>query len=357
MASPRKLVTDRATQVDPSHAVAPPQTARPAGRTRVTPTVNHHQPPTLVDGSSDALELLRNENVRQGFAALDGLERLDQATARRLLKDRLETEARRAADTLPVLAKEPGATPQNYATMTSETNHTRIRRVLDFVDTDDRILEIGVGFGYITGMLMRETAMSSYTGIDITKRQIAAARRVAKVYNAASIPVHLEVLNLYDLTAEWVDKHAPDLVLLLEVLEHVPDAEGALATVARSVREDAAILFSVPTNGRIEHVWGHVSIFDGTRIRGYVRPSRAGRTTRRNRPGPMGFCPRHEIEFGAGTIDRADPPLARTGIRSSAGNSTLHRDTHDRGDAPTQPAGGQGHPRARPRWCRPPDGR
>jgi hypothetical protein len=218
MASPRKLVTDRATQVDPSHAVAPPQTARQAGRTRVTPTVNHHQPPTLVDGSSDALELLRNENVRQGFAALDGLERLDQATARRFFKDRLETEARRAADTLPVLAKEPGATPQNYATMTSETNHTRIRRVLDFVDTDDRILEIGVGFGYITGMLMRETA-------------------------------------------------APDLVLLLEVLEHVPDAEGALATVARSVREDAAILFSVPTNGRIEHVWGHVSIFDGTRIR------------------------------------------------------------------------------------------
>jgi 2-polyprenyl-3-methyl-5-hydroxy-6-metoxy-1,4-benzoquinol methylase len=229
--------------------------------------VNHHQPPTLVDGSFDALELLRNENVRQGFAALDGLERLDQAAARRLFKDRLEAEARRAASTLPVLAKEPGATPQNYATMTSEANHTRVRRVLDFVATDDQILEIGVGFGYITGMLMRETAMRSYTGIDITKRQIAAARRVAKVYNAASIPVHLEVLNLYDLTAEWVDKHAPDLVLLLEVLEHVPDAEGALATVARSVREDAAILFSVPTNGRIEHVWGHVSIFDGTRIR------------------------------------------------------------------------------------------
>jgi hypothetical protein len=139
--------------------------------------------------------------------------------------------------------------------------------LLDFVVSGDRLLEIGVGFGYITGVLMRDTGISGYAGIDITEKQIAAAQRVAKVYNVASIPVHLEVVNLYDLTPEWVDKHDPDLVLLLEVLEHVPDAEGALETVARSVREDAAILFSVPTNGRIEHVWGHVSIFDGARIR------------------------------------------------------------------------------------------
>jgi SAM-dependent methyltransferase len=151
--------------------------------------------------------------------------------------------------------------------MASETNHTRVRRLLDFVVSGDRLLEIGVGFGYITGVLMRDTGISGYAGIDITEKQIAAAQRVAKVYNVASIPVHLEVVNLYDLTPEWVDKHDPDLVLLLEVLEHVPDAEGALETVARSVREDAAILFSVPTNGRIEHVWGHVSIFDGARIR------------------------------------------------------------------------------------------
>jgi 2-polyprenyl-3-methyl-5-hydroxy-6-metoxy-1,4-benzoquinol methylase len=219
------------------------------------------------DLAASALELLRDEHVRQGFTSLDILERLDPGPARRLLKDHLEAEVHRAADTLPVLAKKPGATPQNYAAMVSETNHTRVRRLLDFVVSGDRLLEIGVGFGYITGVLLRDTAVSGYAGIDITERQIAAAQRVAKVYNVASIPVHLEVMSLYDLTPEWVDKRDPDLVLLLEVLEHVPDAEGALATVARSVREDAAILFSVPTNGRIEYVWGHVSIFDGARIR------------------------------------------------------------------------------------------
>jgi 2-polyprenyl-3-methyl-5-hydroxy-6-metoxy-1,4-benzoquinol methylase len=233
----------------------------------VTPSANHHQPATLVDGPSSALELLRDEHVRQGFAALDGLERLDHATARRLFKDRLDAEARRAAETLPVLASAQGATPRTYAAMTSEANHTRIRRLLDFIVAGDRVLEVGMGFGYITGVLMRDAPIGGYTGIDLTKGQIAAARKAAELYCAASIPVHLERKNLYDLSPDWVAKHDPDLVLLLEVLEHLPDAEGALATISRCVDENTAILFSVPTDGRIEHVWGHLSIFDGARIR------------------------------------------------------------------------------------------
>jgi 2-polyprenyl-3-methyl-5-hydroxy-6-metoxy-1,4-benzoquinol methylase len=228
-----------------------------------------HLPSDLAasDAATEALEVLRDEQVRQGFAALDVLERLDPGPARRLLKDHLEADVRRAAETLPVLAKTPGAIPQNYAAMISDANHTRVRRLLDFVITDDRLLEIGVGFGYITGVLLRDTAISGYAGIDITDKQIAAARKVARIYNTAPVPVHLEVKNLYDLTPEWVAQLDPNLVLLLEVLEHVPDADGALATIARCIPADSAVLFSVPTNGRIEHVWGHLSIFDGARIR------------------------------------------------------------------------------------------
>jgi 2-polyprenyl-3-methyl-5-hydroxy-6-metoxy-1,4-benzoquinol methylase len=233
----------------------------------MTSAVNQHQAAELAEGSSNPLELLRDEHVRQGFVALDVLERLDPRPARQLLKDRLEVDVRRAADTLPVLPETPGATPRNYKTMTSETNHTRVRRLLDFVASGDRVLEIGVGFGYITAVLMRDAAISGYAGIDIIDRQIAAAGRMAKIYNTASVPIHLELKNVYDLSPEWVEQHDPDLVLLLEVLEHVPDAEGALATIAKCVREDTSILFSVPTNGRIETVWGHVSIFDGARIR------------------------------------------------------------------------------------------
>jgi 2-polyprenyl-3-methyl-5-hydroxy-6-metoxy-1,4-benzoquinol methylase len=233
----------------------------------VNPSMNHDQPARLVDGSSDALEFLRDEHVRQGFDALEGLERLDPGTARRLFKDRLEAEARRAADTVPVLPKPPKMSDFNYGIMTGETNHTRVSRVLDFVDPEDRILEIGVGHGYMTGMLVRETALGSYTGIDIKEGQLATARAMAELHRTRSVPIHLEVRSVYDLTPEWVAEHEPDLVLILEVLEHLPDAEKALATLADCVREDAAILFSVPTHGRLEIVWGHLSIFDAERVR------------------------------------------------------------------------------------------
>jgi SAM-dependent methyltransferase len=139
--------------------------------------------------------------------------------------------------------------------------------VLDFVDPEDRILEIGVGHGYMTGMLMRETALSSYAGIDIKEGQLATARATAELHRTRSVPIHLEVKSVYDLTPKWVAEHDPDLVLILEVLEHLPDAEKALATLADCIREDAAILFSVPTHGRLEIVWGHVSIFDAERVR------------------------------------------------------------------------------------------
>jgi 2-polyprenyl-3-methyl-5-hydroxy-6-metoxy-1,4-benzoquinol methylase len=232
----------------------------------VTPTMNHDQPATIVDGSSDALEFLRDEHVRQGFAAVEGVERLDPATARRLFEDRLEAEARRAADTLPVLPKPPGMSDFNYGIMTKETNHTRVCRVLDFVEAEDRILEIGVGHGYITGMLVRETELSSYTGIDINEDRMATARAMAELHRTRSVPIHLEVKSVYDLTPAWIAEHDPDLVLILEVLEHLPDAEKALATLADSIRDDAAILFSVPTHGRLEIAWGHVSIFDAERV-------------------------------------------------------------------------------------------
>ena len=73
--------------------------------------------------------------------------------------------------------------------------------------------------------------------------------------------------NLYDITPEWVAETDPDLVVLLEVLEHVPSAEQALSTIARCIRPDAAIVFSLPVLGRLEACWGDVSMFDTARVR------------------------------------------------------------------------------------------
>lgn len=78
----------------------------------------------------------------------------------------------------------------------------------------------------------------------------------------------LQVKDLYDLDADWVSgAAAPDVVVLMEVLEHVPDPERALATIARSIPPAASVIFSVPLLGRLEACWGHRSLFDGARVR------------------------------------------------------------------------------------------
>jgi 2-polyprenyl-3-methyl-5-hydroxy-6-metoxy-1,4-benzoquinol methylase len=212
------------------------------------------------------LQLLRDEHVRQGFATLELYERLEPTRARKLANEHLQAQLDHAKAALPLLAPVPGS-QASYKIMTTPTNQARLSRVLDFVMPGDRIFDVGLGYGYMACLLLRDSGMSAYIGIDLTESQIAATRAMVEVNGLTGAPMQLDVGDLYDLTPAIVVKHDPDLLLLLEVLEHVPDAELALATLARCMRDDAAILFSVPVLGRLEKVWGHVSLFDTARIK------------------------------------------------------------------------------------------
>ena len=78
---------------------------------------------------------------------------------------------------------------------------------------------------------------------------------------------HVQVMDLFDLTPEFVAAHRPDVTLLLEVVEHVEDPAAALRTVASVLDDDTVLVFSVPLLGRIEACWGHLSLFDDRRVR------------------------------------------------------------------------------------------
>ena len=142
-----------------------------------------------------------------------------------------------------------------------------MRRVLDVVEPGDRVLDIGVNYGYLAGVLLRDGRLSAYTGLDLSEHLLEAVQQMREVNSLTDVPCKLAVQNLYDLTPEWVAETDPDLVVLLEVLEHVPNAEQALTTIARCIRPDAAIVFSLPVLGRLEACWGHVSMFDTARVR------------------------------------------------------------------------------------------
>ena len=229
-----------------------------------------HTPVTGMD-----VRVLRDAAVRAAWTEVEVLERLDPAQARKTFADQLRAQAAHARSSLRPLTPWPDQPDQVFDILVGDPNHTRIRRTLDYVLPGDRVLEVGVGFGYVAGILLRDAGIAGYTGIDLDEHRVVALRQMAETNGLAdgltdgesARRIEAMVKNIYDLTPQWVAERDPDFVLLAEVLEHVPDAESALAKLAACLRDDACVLFTVPMLGRLENVWGHVSLFDAARVR------------------------------------------------------------------------------------------
>jgi 2-polyprenyl-3-methyl-5-hydroxy-6-metoxy-1,4-benzoquinol methylase len=219
----------------------------------------------------DLLPALHQEVVRSGWRLVETLERMRPERARALLRDDLDAQARHAAETLPPLTKWDLVPDRAWRVYTNKPDQVRMRRVLDFIEPGDRLLDIGAGYGYLTGVVLRDSGASYYCGIDLGEHIVASSRRMTEVNGLRDrVEHHLEPRDLYSLTPEWVAGHSPDLLVCCEVLEHVPDAEAAVATMARTMPRDGALLFTVPILGRLETCWGHVSLFSAERIRRMV---------------------------------------------------------------------------------------
>lgn len=210
--------------------------------------------------------LLRDALVRAGWADALMLERLGPERSRELLADRLAAHVEQARASLKPLTPWPAQPEKVTKVLADDANQVRIRRTLDYVMPGDRVLEVGVGFGQVSGMLLRDAGVTAYTGIDIGRHRLDAVHQMAEKNGLDHLEIETVLLDLAELTPEWMAERDPDLVLAEEVLEHVPDAEGALAAMARSVRPDCCVLFTVPLLGRIEACWGHLSLFDVARV-------------------------------------------------------------------------------------------
>lgn len=215
----------------------------------------------------DARLALRDALLERSWQLLDLLERLGSGPAQRLLRDTLHAEARHADERLAPLERWEGLGERSHATYVGGNNHVRIARVLDFLEPGERVLDIGIGYGYLTSVLVRSGLVDHYCGIDLTERYIETAREGLRANGlAGEADVHLEVGDLYDLSEAWVADHAPSLVLLLEVLEHVPDTQAALSRLGAVLGPGVSVVFTVPMMNRLEGVWGHRSLFDRRRL-------------------------------------------------------------------------------------------
>jgi 2-polyprenyl-3-methyl-5-hydroxy-6-metoxy-1,4-benzoquinol methylase len=209
---------------------------------------------------------LRDALVRAGWAEALILERLGPDRSREVLGDHLAAHVEQARTSLKPLAPWPAQPERVTKVLSDDGNQVRIRRTLDYIMPGDRVLEVGVGFGQVSGLMMRDTGIAGYTGIDIGQHRLDAVHQMAERNGLDHLDIETALVDLLDLTPEWVAERRPNLIMTQEVLEHVPDAEGALAALARSMGPGCCVLFTVPVLGRIEACWGHLSLFDVARV-------------------------------------------------------------------------------------------
>ena len=93
-----------------------------------------------------------------------------------------------------------------------------------------RILEVGMGEGHLAGRIVARYPSARFAGVDLADTELADRWRVASL---AGIHATAERLPFPDACF--------DLVLAIEVLEHVVDPEAVLAEIAR-VAKDRVVL-------------------------------------------------------------------------------------------------------------------
>lgn len=209
-------------------------------------------------------------------------ERLGVRAGRRLSTLIRRRRVARAARRIPALRPWEGMPSGTFARYRRGANAVRVAKVLDLVPPGRRILDIGVGHGYVAGLLLRDRRPPHYCGVDLRKVRIEATRAMIAANDLGDRPVELVVRDILDLDDKFWRDHEPEVVLLLELLEHLGDPEGVLLGIAGAVEPGTTLAFSVPLYGRLEGVWGHRSVFDSARLERLCR--RAGLVIDRAEP-------------------------------------------------------------------------
>jgi hypothetical protein len=95
------------------------------------------------------------------------------------------------------------------------------RALLEHVATGDRVLQVGIGAGYLKGVLLRESRLAYYCGVE----------------------------SPFDVTEAFIAEHRPTLALLIDVLDRIEDPQLALHSIAAVAADEALFVLSVKAPG------------------------------------------------------------------------------------------------------------
>ena len=220
--------------------------------------------PTAIEGcvGSHPLEAAA---VRGGWQLVDAYERLGLRDSKKAFGHHLQVCADHARATVENLLPWDGA--RNLNVYQSDNNRLRFRRTLDFVREGETVFDVGFGRGYLCGLLLRDRRIAAYHGIDVVPSYIDYVGNMLEANGFTDENVHVTIGDLYALDRETVAATGATVAVCCEVLEHVPDPEKALRTLADSLPDNTDLIFSVPLYGRLESVWGHCTVFDTARLK------------------------------------------------------------------------------------------
>ena len=130
-----------------------------------------------------------------------------------------------------------------------------INEISPFIKKINSVLDIGCGVGTLSYYLAAKG--SSVKGVDLSRNAVLMARKNSKFLGLEK-HARFEVRNFPDEKISGIY----DLVLLIEVIEHIKDDRKAIRQASKLIKEGGILLISVPSKSAPLYKLGLLTRFD-----------------------------------------------------------------------------------------------
>lgn len=120
--------------------------------------------------------------------------------------------------------------------------HKELRRFMRHKQGVRQVLDAGSGFGQYTYFLSRKQASWNIHAVDLKEDEIAASKTFFDQAGIKNV-----VFEVEDLTG-FVRPHTYDLILSVDVMEHIEEDEQVFQNFFRSLKKNGLLLISTPSD-------------------------------------------------------------------------------------------------------------
>ena len=129
------------------------------------------------------------------------------------------------------------------------------------------VIDLGCGSGHFLKALKSARVRGSYESCNVSYYGIDFAHSAIELASKTVVDGVFKVASVYNV--EYPD-NSFDLVILMEVLEHIKKPKYAIREAARLCRPNSTIVITVP-NGDIDTFMGHINFWNGRQFMRFLK--------------------------------------------------------------------------------------